>query len=66
MLILSRRVGEVVQVGPDIEVVVLGMKGNQVRVGIQAPAGVAVMRKEVLLRESRPQGTTLPPAAGRR
>ena len=44
MLILTRRVGETVMIGSDVTVTVLGVKGNQVRVGINAPKTVAVHR----------------------
>jgi len=47
MLILTRRVGESLKVGDDVTVTVLGIKGNQVRVGIAAPKSVAVHREEI-------------------
>jgi carbon storage regulator len=47
MLILSRRVGETLIIGDDITVTILGVKGNQVRIGINAPKDVTVHRKEV-------------------
>ncbi len=47
MLILTRRVGETIMINEDIRVTVLGVKGNQVRVGIDAPKTVAVHREEV-------------------
>lgn len=47
MLILTRRVGETVMVGEDISVTVLGVKGNQVRIGVNAPKDVAVHREEI-------------------
>jgi carbon storage regulator len=50
MLILTRRVGESITVGDDISVTVLGVKGNQVRVGINAPKNVAVHREEIFER----------------
>lgn len=63
MLILSRRVGETVVIGDDVLVTVLGVKGNQIRLGIKAPKDVAVHRQEIADRialeekwgESRPQ-----------
>jgi carbon storage regulator len=50
MLVLTRRRGESVTIGPDIRVVVLGMKSGQVRLGIEAPPAVAVHREEVYTR----------------
>lgn len=50
MLILTRRVGETVMIGNDIEVTVLGVKGNQVRLGITAPREVGVHREEIFER----------------
>jgi carbon storage regulator len=47
MLILTRRVGETIRIGADISVTVLGVNGNQVRIGISAPTNVAVHREEV-------------------
>lgn len=47
MLILTRRVGEVVRVGDDVTIAILGIKGNQTRVGIDAPKEVAVHREEI-------------------
>ena len=47
MLILTRRVGETIMVGPEITVTVLGVKQNQVRIGIKAPAAVPVHREEI-------------------
>ena len=56
MLILTRRVGETVMIGNDITVTILGVKGNQVRVGINAPKNVAVHREEIYERIKREQG----------
>ena len=47
MLILTRRLGESVMIGDEVTVTVLGVKGNQVRLGFTAPASVAVHRQEV-------------------
>jgi len=53
MLILTRRVGETVMIGDEVTVVVLGVKGNQVRMGINAPRSVAVHREEIFERIKR-------------
>ena len=47
MLILTRRVGETIMVGDEVQVTVLGVKGNQIRIGINAPQEIAVHREEI-------------------
>ncbi len=47
MLILSRKVGETLMIGDEVTVTVLGVKGNQVRIGVNAPKEVAVHREEI-------------------
>ena len=62
MLILTRRVGETVMIGNDVTVTVLGVKGNQVRVGVNAPKDVAVHREEIYERIRREEEGEAQPA----
>ena len=55
MLILTRRVDETVMIGDEVTITILGVKGNQVRVGINAPKSVAVYREEIYERIKREQ-----------
>ena len=59
MLILTRRVGETLMVGDEVTVTVLGVKGNQVRIGVNAPKEVAVHREELYdrLKQDQLDGT---------
>lgn len=50
MLILTRRIGETLIIGDDVNITILGVKGNQVRLGINAPKDVSVHREEIYLR----------------
>ena len=62
MLILTRRVGETLKIGDDIEVTVLGLRGGQVRMGINAPRDVAVHREEILDRDEQDRHAGRSPA----
>jgi carbon storage regulator len=63
MLILTRRVGESLKIGDEVTVTVLGIKGNQVRVGIAAPKSVAVHREEIFERIKSEQADQTAPSA---
>ena len=62
MLILMRRAGETVMIGDEVTVTVLGVKGNQVRLGINAPKSVGVYREEIYERIKREQKVGAVPA----
>ena len=64
MLILTRRIGETLMVGEDVTVTVLGVKGNQVRIGVNAPKDVAVHREEIYERIRKANETKGGMAAG--
>jgi carbon storage regulator len=63
MLILTRRVGETLMIGDEVTVTVLGVKGNQVRIGVNAPKTVAVHREEIYERIKQ-EGGSAPPSGG--
>jgi len=58
MLILTRRVGEAVMIGEEVTVTVLGVKGNQVRIGVNAPKSISVHREEIFERIKNEQQET--------
>ena len=60
MLILTRRVGETLMIGDAVTVTVLGVKGNQVRLGINAPKDVSVHREEIYQRIQRGEDAHVP------
>jgi carbon storage regulator len=64
MLILTRRVGETLMIGDEVTVTVLGVKGNQVRIGVNAPRDVAVHREEIYERIKREQAEAHGAGAG--
>jgi carbon storage regulator len=57
MLVLTRRTGEIIRIGPDIVVTILGVNGSQVRFGIEAPKDVPVHREEVFERIKHERST---------
>lgn len=64
MLILTRRISESVIIGDDVKITVLGIKGNQVRLGIDAPKSVSVHREEIYQRIQGEKGGEAPKQSG--
>ncbi len=61
MLILTRRIGETLNIGDEVQVTVLGVKGNQVRLGVNAPKEIPVHREEIYERIKKEKEAGLPP-----
>jgi carbon storage regulator len=65
MLILTRRAGEAVRIGDEIEVTVMAVNGSQVRIGISAPRDIAVDREEIAERKRRDREAACLPVAAK-
>ncbi len=62
MLILTRRIGEILRIGDDVSLMVLGVQGNQVRIGADAPRDVAIHREEIYRRIQQEKNIAATPA----
>jgi carbon storage regulator len=63
MLVLSRKLNESIIIGDRIKITVVGLRGNHVRIGIEAPGDVTIMREELLVDVEPAEGPSTPPAA---
>jgi carbon storage regulator len=61
MLILTRRIGETINIGDDVQITVLGIKGNQVRIGVNAPKEISVHREEIYERIKKEKESGMAP-----
>lgn len=61
MLILTRRVGEVLRIGEEVSVTIVGLRGKQVRLGVTAPKSIAVHREEIFERIAEERRAAAPP-----
>jgi carbon storage regulator len=66
MLILTRRPGEAIRIGDDVEICIVAVNGNQIRLGIKAPRSVPVHREEIYARINAPSAAPEPAAAPHR
>jgi carbon storage regulator len=60
MLVLTRRIGEALVIGEDVNITVLGINGNQIRLGINAPKEISVHREEIYLRIQQEKNAAIP------
>jgi carbon storage regulator len=60
MLVLTRRVGQILKIGDDVDIMVIGVKGNQIRFGIKAPRHISVHREEVIEKIKREEALIAP------
>ena len=63
MLVLSRKLNESILIGDHIRITVVGLRGNQIRLGIEAPGDVSIMREELLVQAREDEPSTFPDSA---